>query len=126
MGTGGWNVQVAVFVTSDDAVVLARRAGHEAWEVPVVTLTPGEAPEDAVRRVAREQLGVDVHWVELAWADARGGEQGPTLVLHYTAEASGYPRPAAGWEEARFFQVEHLPPLADELREVLYRTLTDG
>ncbi len=122
----GWQVRVALLLSSDDAVLLARRSGRELWEVPEASLPPGEDPEVRVRTVAKEQLGLDLPWVELVWAEVRKAGEASTLVLHYSGEASDYPQPGEGWAEVRFFQVEHLPPLSEEDRQAIYRTLTGG
>ncbi len=119
-----WQVRVTLLLTSDDAALLVRRQGDEHWTLPAALLTPDQQPEDVARAIARDQLGLDVPWVDLAWAETR--REGPTLVLHYTADAPDYPQPAPDIAEARFFQVEHLPHLPEPERRALYRVITGG
>lgn len=121
----GWQVAVALLLTSDDAVLLVRRAGDDVWSIPTAVLDPSQLPEERVRALAQAELGLEVPWVDLAWAQVRN-EPEPTLVLVYTSEAPDYPRPAAHIAEARFFQVEHLPPLSPADRDALYRAITGG
>ncbi len=121
-----WHVYVDVLITSEDAVVLLREEGKDAWRLPGGWLTEVIAPEEVVKRYAREQVNLPLEDVRLVWAEARIDEPVPVLVLHYEANAPDYPSPGAGVSEARFFQVEHLPPMSDADRDALYVTLTGG
>ena len=55
---------VAAVIVRDGAVLACRRARHKdaagRWEFPGGKVEPGEAPEDALRRELREELGVEV------------------------------------------------------------------
>jgi 8-oxo-dGTP diphosphatase len=53
----------------DTAILLLRRAvepGAGAWDLPAGYLDPGESFEQAARREAREESGLDVELIELA------------------------------------------------------------
>lgn len=53
----------------DTAILLLRRAvepGAGAWDLPAGYLDPGESFEQAARREAREESGIDVELIELA------------------------------------------------------------
>lgn len=122
--SNAWDVYVDILLTSDGSVLLLRGEGTELWQVPAAPLSVGDDPLARAKEVAREFLGLDVEWVELAWAEARRVAGRPVLILHYRADAPGYPQPGPGVAEARFFQVEHLPPLPEPDRVALYTTLT--
>lgn len=58
---------VAVAITRDDGLVLAVQRPDEpgeelpgVWGLPATTLRDGESPEDGVRRLGREKLGVEL------------------------------------------------------------------
>lgn len=57
-------VAVAILVRPDGAVLLAQRPAHKVyggwWEFPGGKIEPGEAPEQALARELREELGVAV------------------------------------------------------------------
>lgn len=60
-------VSVDLVVLTDDGVVLARRTNEPAkgeWFVPGGRVKKGERLREAVHRVAREELGVEVEVVE--------------------------------------------------------------
>jgi 8-oxo-dGTP pyrophosphatase MutT (NUDIX family) len=80
--------------------VVLRRDGGEAlfvrhtygrrgdWELPGGSLRPREAPADAARREAHEELGLDLAWRGVGSVEV-GGE-GKTTTLHvFTADARG-------------------------------------
>ena len=60
-------VSVDLVVLTDDGVVLAKRTNEPAkgeWFVPGGRVRKGERLEDAVHRVAKEELGIEVEIVE--------------------------------------------------------------
>ena len=60
-------VSVDLVVLTDDGVVLAKRTNQPAkgeWFVPGGRVRKGERLEDAVHRVAEEELGIEVEIVE--------------------------------------------------------------
>lgn len=60
-------VSVDLVVLTDDGLVLAKRTNEPAkgeWFVPGGRVRKGERLEDAVHRVAREELGIEVEIIE--------------------------------------------------------------
>jgi 8-oxo-dGTP diphosphatase len=55
---------VAALVRQDGKILLSQRRADQSlplcWEFPGGKIEPGEAPEDALRREIREELGCDV------------------------------------------------------------------
>ncbi len=121
-----WQVYVDVLISAEDSVVFLRREGEELWRVPGGPLTEVKAPEEVLKAYVQMQVNLSLEEVRLVWAEVRADKTGPLLVLHYEADAPDYPAPGPGVAEARFFQVEHLPPLPAPDRDALYMTLTGG
>ena len=96
---------VGAAVRGEDGLVLAVRRPDEpgeelpgVWGLPAVTLREGESPEDGVRRLGREKLGVDLTPLEsLAEGEQRrtSGHGRKDYTLHmtvYEASMTGEPR----------------------------------
>jgi 8-oxo-dGTP diphosphatase len=70
-----------------EAVLLIERGGPPAeglWSLPGGSIEPGEAAEDAARREAREETGLDAHIVGLAGVyDIIERDADGTVLLHY-------------------------------------------
>jgi very-short-patch-repair endonuclease len=90
---------VAVVVTRADGLVLAVKRPEEPgeelpgiWGLPATTLREAESPEDAVRRIGREKLGVELTPVR-ALADGEQQRADYTLRMTvYDALMAGKPR----------------------------------
>ncbi len=119
-----------VVVMDDSAVLLVRRspASDDAagWGLPGDALRFGEAPDACARRVLNEGLGLAPEWITLAEVESavEGGVW--SLVFHFRCDADRPPAPGSAIAEARFFQIEHLPPTAHGAweRDVIYRVMT--
>ena len=96
---------VAAAVRGEDGLILAVRRPDEpgeelpgVWGLPAVTLREGESPEDGVRRLGLEKLGVDLTpLAALAEGEQRrpSGHVGKDYTLHmtvYEAAMTGEPR----------------------------------
>ncbi|MDR7587103.1 MAG: hypothetical protein QN115_01620, partial [Armatimonadota bacterium] len=72
----------------------------------------------------REQVGLDPEDVVLAEVESTVDDVW-RLTFHFRCEADRPPSPGPGILEARFFQVEHLPPLARGPweRDVIFRVI---
>ena len=116
-----------VIVLADSAVLLVKfRADEQAagWHLPGGLLRHGEHPEDAARRILREQLGLTPEYVDLAEIESTPGENWH-LYFHFRADLDGRPDPGPQVGDARLFQLEHLPAMAHGSweRDVIYRII---
>jgi ADP-ribose pyrophosphatase YjhB (NUDIX family) len=105
-------------VRRDDGLVLAVRRPDEpgeelpgVWGLPAVTLVDGESPEDGVRRIGREKLGVELTPLG---ALADGEQQRPDYTLRmtvYEASIAGEPKlPERGASSGtRYKAIDWLP-----------------
>jgi ADP-ribose pyrophosphatase YjhB (NUDIX family) len=94
---------VAAVVRRADGFVLAVRRPDEPgeelpniWGLPATTLADGETPEDAIRRLGREKLGVDLTPLR---ALAEGEQPRAAYTLHmtvYECSMAGEPSPKGG------------------------------
>ena len=123
-----------VAVTAEDRVVLVRYEDtskyddERGWFLPDDYLAHGEHPDDAARRIVREQVGLELD-VRLAEIEsfANGAWH---LIFHYVGVVA-QPAPVASGPNvaaAEWFPLDALPP-ADEVahhgwaRDVLERVL---
>jgi ADP-ribose pyrophosphatase YjhB (NUDIX family) len=107
-----------VCLISDDQVLLvkyldvSRYDGQVGWFLPDDFLLIGEHPNDAAKRIVREQLGLDLADVRLNHIESFGGDEDAWhLIFHYYAEFPTMPRtsPGVNVKEARWFPVRELP-----------------
>ncbi|TMJ01828.1 MAG: NUDIX domain-containing protein [Bacillati bacterium ANGP1] len=123
-------LEADVVVQEDSSVVLVRPRtpsdGAEGWRLPTDMLRFGEAPETGARRILRDRLGLEPEWVVLAEVESSVDGGVWSLVFHFQCDADRRPAPGPAIAEARFFQIEHLPPTAHGTRErdVIYRVIT--
>ena len=119
--TEGIRRAVAAAVRGENGLVLAVRRPDEpgeelpgVWGLPAVTLREGESPEDGVRRLGREKLGVDLTpLASLAEGEQRrpSRQVGKDYTLHmtvYEASMTGQP---------------HLPPRTGDNTATLYEAI---
>lgn len=116
-------VSVDLVVYRDKSVFLAERANKPAkgeWFVPGGRVKKGETREDAVRRVARSELGTEVtiveelgayeHFYDESEADVSSGKH--YLANGYVVDVSGEPAPVDDQHEAaKWIPVDELPDL---------------
>ncbi len=111
---------VAAVIQRPDGLVLAVRRPDEPgeelpniWGLPATTLADGEAPEDAVRRLGREKLGVELTPLR-ALAEGEQPRAGYTLHMTvYEVSMSGVPqlpRRAPGSASTLYDALDWLPP----------------
>lgn len=88
--------------------------GQEGWFLPDDYLEHLEHPDDAAKRIAREQTGLSIEAPRLAHIESFGNGAWH-LVFHYTVEldAALSPSPAENVVAAEWFQLEALPPRSE-------------
>jgi ADP-ribose pyrophosphatase YjhB (NUDIX family) len=89
---------------------------QRGWFLPDDFLEHGEHPNDAARRILRDQLGLDVTGLRLVHVESFGGEGSAWhLVFHHRAEVAGLPDLAQGANvaSAAWFPLDGLPARRD-------------
>jgi ADP-ribose pyrophosphatase YjhB (NUDIX family) len=103
----------AVHVFREGRLLLTRRSAHVGrgagwWTPPGGHLDPGEMPEEAVVREAREEVGLDV--AITGFVGVYTDHRDPTVVTTiFRAEADGEPRTSDEVSEVRWFAPDELP-----------------
>ncbi len=114
-----------VVVLADSAVLLVKDADADrGWRLPGGLLHHGEHPKVGARRILREQVGVDLEFLELAEIESVPGATWH-LYFHFRTDLDRRPEPGPSVGELRLFQLEHLPPTAHGTweRDVIYRVV---
>ncbi len=130
--SGRTELWVDIVVCDDSAVLLVRasapREGTPEWRLPGAAMQYGEAPDTAARRVLHDHVGLDPEYVQLADVESTMCEGVWTLTFHFRCDADRPPQPGPQIAEARFFQVEHLPPTAHGTheRDIIFRVFSAG
>ena len=90
--------------------------GQQGWMLPSQLINHLEHPEDAARRVMKEDLGVQAPEIKLNHIESFKGRDGSWhLVFHYKAEFDALPelQPGIDVEIAKWFTWSVLPPHAE-------------
>ena len=107
-----------VAIVADGAVLMVKYAdldkydGESGWFLPDDVLQEIEHPTRAVRRIAKEQLGIDLRDVELEHIESfRGNDGGWHMSFHHLAPLPAPPAtaPADAVAKAEWFPLEGLP-----------------
>lgn len=114
---------VDVVIEVEGGVVLVERRNEpKGWALPGGFVDYGEAPEDAARREAREETGLDVELTALLYvygAPDRDPRQ-HNLSITYVGRAEGEPRGGSDAATARVFALDALPsPLCFDHARIL-------
>jgi 8-oxo-dGTP diphosphatase len=110
-------VAVAVLITRDEKILLARRnidPQRGFWSLPAGFVDAGEDPVEAATRECLEETGLDVQVTELL--DVMAGREharGADILIVYKAEIiGGKLRAGDDADRVGFFSPEEPPPLA--------------
>jgi 8-oxo-dGTP diphosphatase len=93
------------------------------WGIPGGFLSKGEQPEAALRREMREEIGIELEWVEMLFA--RTLDRPRQIEIYFTARAMGTPRPCSfEIRTAEWFKIDNLPAdLSQDQRGLIQRAL---
>ncbi|QHN07714.1 NUDIX hydrolase [Methanothermobacter sp. THM-2] len=99
---------------SEDTLVLVRRGKppyEGSWAIPGGFVEYGETVEEAARREALEETGLEVELEGLlgVYSDPSRDPRGHTVSICFTAVASGRPVGGSDAAEARVFHIEDIP-----------------
>ena len=110
-------VATAALIQQLGKILLVRRANDPQrgkWTLPAGFVDAGEDPAEAVRRECLEETGLEVRVTDLV--DVLFGQEHPRgshLLIVYRAEiVAGTLRPGDDVDQAAFFGLNGLPPLA--------------
>lgn len=135
---GVWLVQPRFTVTAGAVVrdergrvLLLRHVlrGGSGWGIPGGFLRAGEQPEEAVRREVREETGLELDSVELAFVRTLKGVRQVEVLFRATMPSGALARLEKSFEidRAEWFARERLPEsLGDDQRRVIRRALAAG
>jgi 8-oxo-dGTP diphosphatase len=88
------------------------------WGLPSGMLKPNESPAEAIEREIREETGLTVEVVDVL--EVRAGARPQRLDVWLRCRSrGGAARPSAEVDEARFFDLDSLPPLIAEQERFL-------
>lgn len=88
------------------------------WGLPSGLLKPNESPAEAIEREVREEAGLVIEVVEVL--EVRTGARPQRLDVWLRCRSrGGRARPSAEVDEARFFELDALPPLIAEQEQFL-------
>ena len=110
------------------ALLVKYRAGpddQEGWFLPNDDLHHLEHPEQAARRILKEQAGIDDATLKLAEIESFvGNNQTWHIIFDYLAFARTMTvSPGKGVAELRWFEIDKLPPAADFAHQGWGRTI---
>ncbi len=110
-------VAVAVLVMKNDAVLLVQRMFEPQkgqWTMPSGFVDAGEDPMEAARRECLEETGFTLQNLQLLDVlFSQEHPRGASILIIYRADIqSGDLQPGDDANQAAFFNLNHLPPLA--------------
>jgi len=121
----------AVVCDEGGRVLLLRHVlrGGSGWGIPGGFLRAGEQPEEAVRREVREETGLELESVELAFVRTLKEVRQVEVIFRASMRAASLARLEKGFEidRAEWFARSELPEaLSREQRRVITRALAAG
>ena len=118
----------AVVVNDEGRVLLVKHVFRpgSGWGIPGGFINQGEQAEDAARRELREEIGLELDRVELAFV--RTVKQVNQLEIIFRGHASGTPRPRnIEIHRAAWFKPDELPDdIPKAQRQTIKRALAEG
>jgi ADP-ribose pyrophosphatase YjhB (NUDIX family) len=97
------------------------------WGIPGGFLTRGEQPEDAIRREVREETGLTLDGVELAFVRTLGHVRQVEVIFRGTMRAAALEGLTKNFEidRAQWFAIDALPPgVSADQRRIIERALS--
>jgi len=113
---------VDIIIRIGDSVVLVERANPPlGWALPGGFVDYGETLEEAARREAYEETGLEVHDLTQfhSYSDPDRDPRQHTISTVFTARAEGHPRGGDDARSARLFPLDKLPELVFDHRRIL-------
>lgn len=128
-----WLSGITAVVLRGEEILLVKRADTGEWTPVTGIIDPGEEPANAALREVEEEADVAAVVERLAWVRVTdpvvypNGDRSQYLDLVFRLSwTSGEPNPADGENtEARWFPLDALPPLSDDMRTRIAVALED-
>jgi 8-oxo-dGTP diphosphatase len=109
-----FNVTVSAVVTDERGrvLLLEHKFRERSWGIPGGYLEKGEQPEDGLKRELREETGLEVDNVDIAFARTLRGIPQVEIIFRCQARADNLKAAFPNFEikQARWFAVDELPP----------------
>jgi len=112
----------AIIELKDGIVLIKRKNPPYGWAIPGGFVDYGESLEDAVRREAMEETGLDINLVRQmhTYSDPKRDPRFCTVATVFISTASGMPVAADDAKDAGVFKRDNLPDeIAFDHREIL-------
>ena len=113
---------VDIIIEIDGRIVLVeRRNPPPGWALPGGFVDYGESFEEAARREAREETGLEVHLLRQlhTYSDPGRDPRQHTASTVFIATATGMPKGGDDAKTARLYALDALPPLAFDHARIL-------
>lgn len=116
----------ALIIYPDDSIVLIERKNRpHGWAIPGGFVDIGETVENAVKREAKEETGIDIEDVKLlgVYSDPKRDERGHTVSIVYTSAPKDPSKPPVAGDDAgkaKLFSLNDLPEkIAFDHRQII-------
>ncbi len=111
-----------IIETAEGIVLIKRKNPPHGWALPGGFVDYGESLEEAAKREAKEETGLDIELIRQfhTYSDPKRDERFHTITTVYIAKAEGTPKAADDAEDVAVFTRENLPDkIAFDHREIL-------
>jgi len=118
------SIAVDGIITKDEKILLIKRKNEPfkgKWALPGGFVEYGERVEEAVLREIKEETGLDAKIKKLfgVYSDPNRDPRGHTISIVFILEDKGKVKGGDDAEEAKFFELKKLPPLAFDHKKIV-------
>jgi len=118
------SIAVDGIITKDEKILLIKRKNEPfkgKWALPGGFVEYGERVEEAVLREIKEETGLDAKIKKLlgVYSDPNRDPRGHTISIVFILEGKGKAKGGDDAEEAKFFELKKLPPLAFDHKKIV-------
>lgn len=114
-------ITVDLIIRHKGGIVLIKRKDNGLWALPGGIVELDESLEDAARREAKEETGLDIKLIRQlhTYSDPDRDPRDHVITTVFIAEAAGELKPGDDAEDAGVYNVDELPNLAFDHRKIL-------
>ncbi|OKY78579.1 MAG: NUDIX family hydrolase [Candidatus Methanohalarchaeum thermophilum] len=122
---------VDILICVDDEILLVERGKDPfigKWALPGGFVERGEKVEEAAKREAREETGVQVELEKLigVFSDPDRDPRGHVVSIVYSARTSDKAEAGSDAAEVEWFNISNLPPLAFDHEKIIKKYIGVG